>query len=72
MNASRMQQRAPSAGITQSKCSHSCRRNVAAAAKTDSGPRLAIAGITGAVGQEFLRVRYHSSGMLISILISEK
>ena len=31
------------------------------AAKTDNGPSLAIVGVTGAVGQEFLRVRlYHS------------
>jgi hypothetical protein len=32
-------------------------RRVAAAAKTSDGPRLAIVGVTGAVGQEFLRVR---------------
>lgn len=27
------------------------------ASKTESGPSIAIAGVTGAVGQEFLRVR---------------
>ena len=36
-----------------------CRRRAAVlrAAKTDNGPSVAIVGVTGAVGQEFLRVR---------------
>jgi hypothetical protein len=33
------------------------RRNVAVQAQTSDGPVLAIVGVTGAVGQEFLRVR---------------
>jgi hypothetical protein len=28
------------------------------AVKTDDGPAVAIVGVTGAVGQEFLRVRW--------------
>lgn len=35
----------------------SVRRNVAVNAKTADGPRVAIVGVTGAVGQEFLKVR---------------
>jgi len=32
---------------------------VVRAAKTADGPKVAIVGVTGAVGQEFLRVRVH-------------
>lgn len=46
----------------QSRCIYSspARRRLALsvqAAKTDNGPSLAIVGVTGAVGQEFLRVK---------------
>lgn len=40
---------------------------VAKAAKTANGPRVAIVGITGAVGQEFLTVRF-ADGLSILLL----
>jgi hypothetical protein len=54
-----------SLGIRRGRCQripgHASRANgsriAAAHAKKDGAPRLAIVGITGAVGQEFLRVR---------------
>ena len=35
------------------------------AAKTADGPSLAIVGVTGAVGQEFLRVRLQPTDTLV-------
>lgn len=41
-------------GRSRASRAHTC---VVRAAKTADGPKIAIVGVTGAVGQEFLRVR---------------
>lgn len=59
MNAVHMRPRAPAklslpAGATRQMSG----RFVVKAAKVADGPKVAIVGVTGAVGQEFLRVRW--------------
>lgn len=44
-------------------------RCVTRAAKTDDGPTVAIVGVTGAVGQEFLRVRKNFETWLVEALL---
>ena len=48
----------PVAAQSAGKVSRASRRRVVLvpAAKTSSGPRIAVVGVTGAVGQEFLTV----------------
>lgn len=43
--------------VPQRRAGRSCTQFVVRAAKVSDGPKIAIVGVTGAVGQEFLRVR---------------
>jgi len=45
----------------------SARRLVVKAAKVADGPKIAIVGVTGAVGQEFLRVRDSNTSILTAL-----
>jgi len=48
--------RLPSQNACRPKRVYRAIQHIVRAAKTDNGPKVAIVGVTGAVGQEFLRV----------------
>ena len=58
-HALQMRPRAPAQLSSPAACRSriSANRLVVRAAKVADGPKIAIVGVTGAVGQEFLRVR---------------